>query len=339
MTSDKTATPSNSENDFHAFEQIMSQVEKALLQNDINTALKILEDIEQSDALQGETLAAVRRRVRVAAESYEQVNRLYETGERALSKGEPDQALTCFNTILELCPDHTEARAGVQNANRFKDLQEKISTLLIRARKAGDSEDYLTAKEICKSILALSPDDEVVQELYSNVSERVEKNRQIMRVIRLGDQCFEEEKYEEAIRTWENVRDIDAASDRGEKRIEDARKQIEIRKSKKAEEALFLEAQRAFDNGHYQSVERLLKDFPPESEYHIEVDLCLRKARDGLERKHLAQNLEAQILNHLFNGDLESAGDLIGVLLDLNPESDVIDEYHKALDDASTSET
>ncbi|MBN1355191.1 hypothetical protein JXA40_02860 [bacterium] len=313
--------------DFRDITRIMSKVDQALLQNDVRTVIMILQDVERG--LDEETLTVLRRSIASAVEKFNRFNEIYTEGSKAIAMGDPDRAITCFQTVLAQIPDHAGSRIGIQTATRIRDLREQVDALLSRAREARNREDFLTAQELCKTILSLAPEDEYVKDLDRDVSTRLKKQRQIMRVLREGDQCFDEERYEDAILIWENIESNDSGEGSAMERIERARSRIRDRENRLTEKNRITEAQRALDGGRYQTVIDLIGDFPENSEYRIDAELCLRKARDGIEGERTIRDLETQIRSQLEKGDPTGAKQLIDMLIQLNPQSPLIDEFKK----------
>jgi tetratricopeptide (TPR) repeat protein len=301
-------------------------VKKALLQNDLARAAAILQNFHDAGLIDNPEINELYHTITQTYSALERIQSLSQAGARALDNGDGERALELFSQVLELSPDHEKARAGLQGAKKYCEWRENVARALHEAHQARAAGDYDTAREKCMEVLRLAPNNDVAQDFLVELNHWVDKRKQAWQLVQMGKRLFSEKKYSEAIQVWESITGIDQSFSEGIELIESAK--IEIEKSDRETRAatLLRDAQRAYDIGRYAAVLDIMKDFPDSTSLSIDSALLMRKTKDALDTRALGEDLEKKINALLQAGNTEEARKMYVLLLQVAPQSKLIDE-------------
>ncbi|MBN1480188.1 tetratricopeptide repeat protein [candidate division KSB1 bacterium] len=109
------------------------------------------------------------------------------------------QAIVMADSALAINPSHAEAAEIKTHAATQLDVQ----SLLVQARAEYNSARYLEALELLEVVLDKDPEHAEAQKLLENC--QLELHTQVDVLFNLGIQLYTEEKYQQAIDTWNTV--------------------------------------------------------------------------------------------------------------------------------------
>ena len=306
-------------------------IEEALLSKDLNRACAILEQIENHQKLNSPALVELQGKIQKAKSQVEMIEKLYFDGARALEKDDHEQAIACFHEVLKLCPDHAEARAGLQGASRHQEWRNTINQLLDRAHDFRCRGNHESARDQCREVLRIAPDNDSASLLLSEINHWINSRRRVRRIIEQGDLLFREKKFEQAIAVWDQIKYLDSSFEDGLELIAKARRAIRSENQEKLASELLRDAQRAYDNRQYSYCLKLLAPFPEESSLFVDAQVCRRKAENAIDNENIAKDLALKIRKLILDGEKENATVLFEMLLQVDPVNGCVDEIRELL--------
>ena len=312
-------------------ERALKQVEEALLDHDILRAAAIITEYKGLIDNLSPAFFELEKRIEAAAERLRTVERLYSEGKRALEHDDPEHAIDCFHDVLKLCPDHAEARAGLQGASRYSDWRNTIINALDRSHDARCRGDFETARERCAEVLSLAPDHEAAAGFLDEINHWIALRRKAFRTINEGQRLFDQGNYKDAIEVWDGIGFIDSSFNEGKHLIEEAERAIRIQESEDLAADKLKAAYRAIVNQRYAQALEFLQDFPEDSPLNIDARVYRKKALDGVEKIRLTTELKEKVFLLVDEGNIEKAKLFYEILLDLDPRSPVIDEVRDVI--------
>ncbi|MBN1552474.1 hypothetical protein JW979_13450 [bacterium] len=310
---------------------LFDSIEKALISGDLDTAASLIAKIASSMETDAETIHLLKTKIEQVRTNIDNIELLYRTAQKALEHDDPDLALSSFSEILRIIPDHEQARAGFQDARRYKDLRDQINDNLQKVYDAQMKGDFQTAKEKCKEVLLLAPEHEGARQLLKEISEMIAKRRLMFQLMESGKRKYQEEKFDEAISNWEKIADLDPSNNESKEWIAKAKQVIKKRKQDLTADSILRNAQRALFNRDYQQAIEILTDFPSGSSLHIDADVIRRKATVGLENQNLQKDLYQKISKAISEGDLGNADNYVRLLMSIDSESKIAENTRELL--------
>ncbi len=314
-------------------EHMMSQLEIALLEKDFSRALAIISKFQLVSQIPGKDVSALLMRIQQAQDNLEEIENMYKSGVRALVNEDPELAFECFSNIVKMLPDHAEARAGMQGARRYQERRDQIGVYLDEAHDARCRGDFETARERCRDVLHLAPDNEAALNYLSEIDEWIIKRRRAQSLIQEGNMLFGERRYHEAWKVWERISDIEPSFTDGVDLIKKAKQAIWLQEREDDGARLLVEAQRQLDIGRFHAALQILSSFPEDTSLSVDAAVLRRKAQNGIDQSVLVTDLERKIMNAMNLGDRHSAEQLITVLRQLVPDSKLIDQMKDTFSD------
>ena len=142
--------------------------------------------IDPENAEAPDAIERLKRSIDSMSRDYQEANRqlktidLYNRAVTALAEGRYEEAITLARQVLQLDPDHAEAKELITMAERrmqpLSDEQnEEIRTLWIEGHKYFEQKDYVNAMDVWSKILLINPDNESVRKNIEEAKQRLKK--------------------------------------------------------------------------------------------------------------------------------------------------------------------
>ena len=141
---------------------------------------------------------AVRKKKRAAEWALE--------GRQALQAGHTQQAVTLFRRALKYDPDNKALADQMKKARLRLDREQRW----LQAQAAFEANDFDQAERIVVDLLAERPDRKEYRDFLQKI--RVSKSRYVTFLLQNGIHLYSQEKYAEAIRTFDRLLAVDPAN-------------------------------------------------------------------------------------------------------------------------------
>ncbi len=237
--------------------------------------------------------------------------------EKAFEDRGYQQAIRFWEQALDLDPEQKDLPEKIETARKEMSRLEKIITLLEDSRKAFDEKRISESIELAKQVIEIDPENSQASGLLALAQSELDKLSRVKALISEGESFFKNQKFKEAIETWENVFEIDPENHQAQDYIDAANQEINLREM--AEDELS-KAKDYYSEGQYEkareSVRTCLKVLPS----YTEAQELLKDIKVQLEaEKELKQRIEKANL-FLLEGNTEEAATLANQVLDVHPD-------------------
>jgi tetratricopeptide (TPR) repeat protein len=252
-----------------------------------------------------------------------QIDDHFSRGEQLFQMDSLLPAKSEFEAILALQPDHLGAKTYLKRIDeRFKSIVDSFYTTAMGAFAAGD---YKQAKEYFEKVLVVDPNHmeareqlartEVLMGEAAKAAEERERMEAIRPLYHVALSLFEEKRYEEAMRKFEEILSVDAGNN-------EAKRYRLLCRDLLAKDA-FESANAAVRAGDLRKsrehFERALKFKPDYPEAQSALDKV--KSRLGEQKKDESQTFYKQGLEAFLAGDQEKAMEFWKKAIDVDPEN------------------
>jgi serine/threonine-protein kinase len=129
-----------------------------------------------------------------------------------------------FKKVLQVAPDHPEARAGLERAER--EQQQHLSELLGRARQLVGERRFQEAIPALEQAQEADPQNEEVRRLLSEAQGAAESSGQAQEAFARGAQALERKDYAGAVKELERALQLDPAHREARSRLRSAQSEL-----------------------------------------------------------------------------------------------------------------
>jgi len=212
-----------SEND-HRIRELLAGSEKAMQAQEFARARNIL---ARAEAIAPAHPEVSRQRTVLASLVRKHVDRLLRQAESRQRQGNHAGALTAYRRVLDLKPDDRSALDGLRRERM--ELKKQITDLLAAGDKAIGRGAYREAEEKLRRALTLDPYSTAARDNLERLRRLQQAGLTPQDVPRLyleGIDLYTRGHYEEAVRTWQQVLNLDPGHEKARMNIEKARRKL-----------------------------------------------------------------------------------------------------------------
>ncbi len=304
-----------------------------------------LDQIFQIDA-QHSPAQKLRNKLKRAQERYneDQLQHLIQQAAELLQNSQFDSARQLYEEALQLYPNHPEIIKKLEELNKQeiqyqqKQLQEKNMQLYQEALQNLKKDQLPQAQSCINEILNSNPHDEKALELLQKIKEQENqfKENTIRNIIEKGYQHISQHQFQEAIETFEGIRNIDSQDQRIEVLIQKA---LLAQKHYQEEQAQMVNlekeiitildnintllAQNQFENAR-TALQKPLNLAPQDTRLNTalqRINLAEQEYRNKLEKTEKVRELIQNANQYMDKNQFSEARDNLKSALTLDPEN------------------
>jgi tetratricopeptide (TPR) repeat protein len=146
----------------------------------------------------------------------------YLNGSQALDCGDYAGAIQEFELILEFVPDHKKALYKLAQAKQKR--QEELNLAQRQAEEAAASGDTVGKLQALRNMAAMDPTNRQVQENWNRA--RQENPEMVEKLYRRGVELYAQGQYQEALKNWELVLDMNPHHKKSQESIKAVREKL-----------------------------------------------------------------------------------------------------------------
>jgi tetratricopeptide (TPR) repeat protein len=257
-----------------------------------------------------------KRKKEEAERKEKQYNELLASGEKSLTAKQYDDAIKLFQQASQLFSDRPLPKEKIAYAQQLKQKEEEerkkkeqYNALIDKADKSFASAKYEEARDIYNEALKLFPADAYAKKRYDESLQKIreieaekkrlaELEKKYSDFIAQGDQFKTTEKYDEALKAYENALTIKAGDAVATQRITEVKKIIQKREAERQKRAqydeLVTQATRLFNSTDYANAINKYKEasalYPNENYPKDQIRIAEQKLKEKQEEeKRLAE--------------------------------------------------
>ena len=215
-------------------------------------------------------------------EQSELVEKLISEAESHLKKRKFEQAIETYKEILKIEPQNQRALSELQQAEKTLAQLAELNGLIAEGKSYLEDHNYSDALSRFKTALKLDPNNQEVLGLIAECENKQRKLQKINKLLGAGRKYFENGKFEEALKTFNEIITIDPNHAESNDFIKKIRKKIE---QSEQINKLLSDAESCLNKKKFeQAIENYKSVLEIESE-NKEAIRGLRRAEKSIERK------------------------------------------------------
>lgn len=247
---------------------------------------------------------------------------ILEKADGMYSKGEYDNALEQYNTLLKISPNNEIYEIKVDNIQKIKDGMTEIDNLMNLGK-------YSEALDVVDKLKTLNPEDKNLDTIRDKIMENLYKQISSLRV--QADELIKSGDYAKAVRRLETILKFDPND-------VDAKSKLQIAKSKLEEKIskLMSDGRNAYNSGKYSEAIRLfslvLEDDPNNqvaksllSDARKKYNETVAKDKEKIERD--VATFISRGVEEYRKGNIDKAIDYWQKVLEIDPENEQARKY------------
>ncbi|TYO99913.1 tetratricopeptide repeat protein [Geothermobacter ehrlichii] len=208
----------------HRIRELLTAGDRAMEAQKFAHARSIL---ARAEAIAPEHPEVRRQRAVLEVRVRERVDALLQQAAALQQKQDHAGALAAYRRVLDLEPDSATALAGLRRERA--DLKKQLAGLLTAGEKAIGRGDYQEAEARLRQALALDPYSTATKEKLKRLRELRRTGltpKDVPRLYLEGIDLYTRGHYEEAVRTWRQVLNLDPDHEKARMNIEKARRKL-----------------------------------------------------------------------------------------------------------------
>ncbi|MFQ5649376.1 MAG: protein kinase [bacterium] len=237
-------------------------------------------------------------------EDLEAIGKRLVQGKKLLQKGELEKALTQFEEILTLVPDHPEAKEFAQKVTKQIADDKQIADLFDQAEKAFKSDDFEQAVKLYRQVLKMSPRHPVASARLKKAEEAFRVARQLAQLVQQGKALVERQEFESALAKFTLARKLQRNHPELAELI--ARCNTKLAEHKKISQLLG-KAKGLKEKGKGDRALSVLEQVIAIDANHKEARALATEIQQRAEQAERLNTLLVQAESHLESGDFEQA--------------------------------
>ncbi len=195
--------------------------------------------------------------------------------------GEYAQAISQWESALQLDPDNQKAKKNIQAVReKLNRIQDKVVKLYSEARAAMEKKDYISAIRIYEEVLELNPLDPRANEQIGKATTALETQKKVSELLAFSEEAMKKKEFDKSLSLAEKILEIDPGNVAAQNLSSKARSALERIQQIKP---LLMQAGKRFKEGKIPECEKILRQ-------------VLERDSDNPEARRLLENVEKKRL-------------------------------------------
>ncbi len=254
------------------------------------------------------------------------VTKPLEEGKVYLREGKLGDAINSFKKVLKIDPEHKVAKIFLQKALSL--AKTGIKSYLALAEKYYDQEQYIKALENYREVLKIEPENDDAKDGVEKCMKKLEKKKE--ELFNQGVKLYENKKYLDAIKKFEEVLKIDPEHVYARKYLKKVKEEYEANKEKIELERYISDGREYFYNRNFVKAREYFKkalELDPENKVAKDFLKKCDKELKELEKQEKIAKILAEGLIAYRRKEYEKAISIWKRIKEIDPENEVIDQY------------